>query len=182
MTRANARYHLGILISQGLVQEIGTSPSRHQGRPSILYAPSSHSRGENFDLLANALLAMLDTMPGTGDSEHPYRQVAAQMIMHTQDKGSSLSHQTPDSHITIRLRNAIQQLNNWRYHSRWEAHSEAPHIILGNCPYLSILPTHPELCKIDRELIELLVGSPTELLGNRIQDERGIPYCRFRLI
>jgi predicted ArsR family transcriptional regulator len=74
-------------------------------------------------------------------------------------------------HITKRLREAIRLFNSWNYLARWEAHADSPHIIFGNCPYLSILPSHPELCYLDRYMIETLVGSPAEQVAKRTPDK-----------
>lgn len=181
MTRANARHHLEILIGQELVQVIGRRPAKNKGRPAILYGPSRHSRGENFDLLSGALLSELSRTHGLDELPGLYQQIAAQMIKIGYEKETEQERIGKAIPISLRLGNAIQLLDAFRYHARWEAHSDAPHIILGNCPYLSILHSHPELCEIDREIISRLVLLPTEMLEKRLPDERGIPHCRFRV-
>lgn len=181
MTRANAHHHLEILVNQEMIQIVGKKQSQNRGRPAVLYGLSRHSQGENMDRLADALLTEFNQSPITEGRERPLRKIAVLMV----EMAKVDSHQPIQSeegiHITKRLRDAIQLIDSWHYHARWEAHSDSPYIILGNCPYLSILPSHPELCEIDRYLIETLVGSPAEQLAKRTPDERGIPFCQFRL-
>lgn len=181
MTRANAHHHLEILVNQEMIQIVGKKQSKNRGRPAVLYGLSRHSQGENLDRLADALLTEYNQLSITEGQERPLQEIAYLMVEKV-IKGFSQPVQSEEGiHVTKRLRDAIQLIDSWHYHARWEAHSDSPHIILGNCPYLSILPSHPELCEIDRYLIETLVGSPAEQLAKRTPDERGIPFCQFRL-
>jgi predicted ArsR family transcriptional regulator len=81
--------------------------------------------------------------------------------------------------LTHRLYQAVQRLNELGYQARWEAHSEAPRLLLGHCPYAAILPGHPELCKMDAYLLEGLLGVPVAQTKKRAQDSRGARYCLF---
>ncbi len=181
MTRANAHHHLEILVNQEMIQIVGKKPSKNRGRPAVLYGLSRHSQGENMDRLADALLTEFNQSPITEDRERPLQKIAYLMVEKVTEGINEPVQSEEGIHITKRLRDAIQLIDSWHYHARWEAHADSPHIILGNCPYLSILPSHPELCEIDRYLIETLVGSPAEQLAKRTPDERGIPFCQFRL-
>jgi len=181
MTRANAHHHLDILINQELVQVVGKKPSKNRGRPATLYGLSRHSQGENLDRLADALLTEFNRSPITEDRESFFRIIAGLIVEKTMQETGIFSQREEGTLITRRLRDAIMHFNSWNYHARWEAHADSPQIILGNCPYLSILPSHPELCELDRYLIEILVSSPAEQLAKRTPDERGIPFCQFRL-
>ncbi|MFC2053962.1 hypothetical protein ACFLV7_06640, partial [Chloroflexota bacterium] len=87
---------------------------------------------------------------------------------------------TSGEHYVKRLHYTIEYLNKLIYRARWEAHSEAPRIILGYCPYANILPEHPELCSLDGYLLEELLGAPVTQISKLTTDERGIPSCTFR--
>jgi len=181
MTRANAHHHLEILVNQEMIQIVGKKPSKNRGRPAVLYGLSRHSQGENLDRLADALLTEFNQSPITEVREMLLIKIAYRMVEEAIEGFNEPIQSGEGIHITKRLRDAIQLIDSWHYHARWEAHADSPHIILGNCPYLSILASHPELCEIDRYLIEILVGSSAEQLAKRTLDERGIPFCQFRL-
>ena len=181
MTRANAHHHLQILINQELIQIVGKKPSRNKGRPAILYGLSRHSQGENVDRLADALITEFYRSPISEDRENKIRKLADKMVEMGNEEATERFLKGEGIHITKRLREAIRLFNSWHYLARWEAHADSPHIILGSCPYLSILPSHPELCDLDRYMIETLVSSPAEQVAKRTPDERGIPFCQFRL-
>ena len=181
MTPANARHHLKILMSQELVEIIGKRQSAGKGRPSLTYGISKHALGHNLDQLASALLLEINKSNPYLDRDSTLQAVAKQMLdpIRGQEHGSADVYE--QIHLTKRLVNTVTRLNDLHYNARWEAHAHSPHIFLGNCPYISILPQHPELCMIDKYLIENLVISPVELIAKRTPDERGVPFCLFRL-
>jgi len=181
MTRANAHHHLEILVNQEMIQIVGKKQSKDRGRPAVLYGLSRHSQGENLERLADALLTEYNQTSITEGRARPLKKIANLMVEKVKGDLKEPIQSEEGTHITKRLRDAIQLIDSWHYHARWEAHSDSPQIILGNCPYLSILPSHPELCEIDRYLIETLVGTPAEQLAKRTPDERGIPFCQFWL-
>jgi predicted ArsR family transcriptional regulator len=81
--------------------------------------------------------------------------------------------------LTRVLGEAVQRLNDLNYKARWEAHSDAPHVLFYNCPYAAIVADHPELCRMDAALLEHLIGRPASL-ASRLGDQRGrAPYCLF---
>lgn len=181
MTPANARHHLAILVNQELIQIVGKRPAAHRGRPPAVYSLSRHTLGENADRLVDALLTELERRVAPPDLDRLYQNVALSMVGEEVRSGEVKPVGSYYPSITKRIREAVQLLNTWHYHARWEAHKEAPYIILGHCPYLSFLPAHPELCEIDRHIIETLLDTPVDQLSKRAPDERGIPSCHFRL-
>ena len=85
----------------------------------------------------------------------------------------------PQPHLTQRLYEAVSQLNALGYAARWEARVDAPRIILGYCPYASILEDHPQLCLVDEYLLETLLQAPVKQVAKLAHDTRGAPYCMF---
>ncbi len=57
-----------------------------------------------------------------------------------------------------RLNLAVEKLNQMNYHARWEAGSQGPRLIFGHCPYAAIIEKHPELCRMDEEMLNKLMG------------------------
>ncbi|HEX7976892.1 MAG TPA: helix-turn-helix domain-containing protein [Anaerolineales bacterium] len=175
MTAANARHHLAILEQQGLVEVVGKRPSKGKGRPAALYSLSQGALGHNLDRLAAALL---DEALGGQPPESQGR-----LLRHLSGKlaGENVGPggQERPASLTQRLYQAVQRLNEMRYQARWEAHAQAPRIILGHCPYASILPEHPELCALDAALLENLLEAPATQAAKLAPDPRGGRYCLF---
>lgn len=70
MTTANARHHLAILSSLGVIEEIGERHIPFKGRPAKVYRLALLLRGHNLDRLTIALLsevASLSQLPGDID-------------------------------------------------------------------------------------------------------------------
>lgn len=183
MTRANARHHLNILQEQGLVEVVGHRLMPGKGRPANLYGVSNFSLGNNLPLLLDALLHDLKNSL----SQEQYDLLLHRVTIHFINQnppGGLLSNSPTDlgKNLTQRLYDAIQFLNKLNYYARWEAHSDAPRVILDHCPYLAILDDNPELCQIDKHLIKELVNAQVVQTSKLIQDARGVPHCIFQII
>lgn len=172
-TVQNTRHHLSVLIEQGVVEIAGQEISRKRGRPKILYALASQVHEHNLDGLLRALLEVLFQQSPSDQSQDLLQRIARKLIVFDEPTRSTL---------TNRLYRAVQRLNELHYQARWEAHTRAPRLILGHCPYLSILPDHPELCQIDRYLLDTLLEAPTEQVEKLARDSRGAAYCMFLVI
>jgi predicted ArsR family transcriptional regulator len=181
MTKANARHHLAILKEQGLVEVVGERPSRGKGRPARVFAPSKRSMGENLDLLSSALLLEVNQGQGEGGHLEVMARLAQRLAAAMSVEGSPGSGGAGGS-LTQRLYRVVQHLNRHHYQARWEAHSQAPRVILGHCPYAAILEEHPELCQVEAFLLEELLGSEVEQVDKLARDGRGVPYCTFVIV
>jgi len=178
MTEANVRHHLTILQNQGLVEVVGSRRTQGKGRPAQLFRISRQSMGHNLDKLAGALLNELNQ----SSAEDILRNVAYRLVdRHIYRGAGKRLTSTSGKHYVKRLHYTIEYLNKLNYRARWEAHSEAPLIMLGYCPYADILPEHPELCSLDGYLLEELLGAPVTQISKLTTDERGIPSCTFRV-
>lgn len=169
MTQANARHHLHILMDQGLVEVVGKRPALGRGRPSRVYAISNRSEGAGLEALLGALLSVGSEMEILQDAA---RQLAASTPEEDKKQASSMSS---------RLVAAVDRLNELGYRARWEAHAEGPHVILGRCPYSSILEEHPELCRMDAALLSGLLDRPVVQRVKLESDRSGLPFCLFGL-
>lgn len=172
MTPANARHHLSILEQEGLVEAAGDRPRKGRGRPAKVYRLSEGALGHNLDRLAGILLEKMLENRSPAERATALREIAERLKGTEGDKPGSLSG---------RLYSTIQRLNEMNYAARWEAHAESPQIILGHCPYASILPEHPELCRMDAALLEALLGVPVQQTARMATDLRGAKYCRFHV-
>jgi len=176
MTEANARHHLSILQERGLVQLAGQRPSPGKGRPSRLYRPSEQRLGHNLDQLAAALLALLKSRSSSIELEPALSALAEQIA------GPAWQpRQRGAESLTRRLYLAVQRLNEFHYQARWEAWRGAPRLILGHCPYAAILADHPELCRMDARLLELMLDRKATQAARLAPDPQGGTFCLFML-
>ncbi len=181
MTEANVRHHLTILQNQGLVEVVGSRRTQGKGRPAQLFRISRQSMGHNLDKLAGALLNELNQSSEI-NAEDLLHNVAYRLVdRHIYRGARGRLTSTSGEHYVKRLHYTIEYLNKLNYRARWEAHSEAPRIMLGYCPYADILPEHPELCSLDGYFLEELLGAPVTQISKLTTDERGIPSCTFRV-
>jgi predicted ArsR family transcriptional regulator len=172
VTPANIRHHLGILLNEGAIQVAGTLPPLSRGRPAKMYALTHLVDQHNLDGLASALLEELMVSISEPDREAAFQRIAARL---------KPVQEIPPVNLTQRLTRAVQWLNDRHYAAHWEAHSEAPRVTLGNCPYASILADHPELCHLDAALLSDLLAAPARQTAKLARDSRGSTFCRFMI-
>lgn len=180
MTRANARHHLAILREQGVVDLVGQRPPQGKGRPAQLYSLSEQTQKHNLDRLVGALLQELLLSAPVDTQVSIFRRLAKRMLVdQSPEGGSQADYSIPN--LTQRLYAAVRQLNEFNYQARWEAHSAAPRLIFGHCPYAAILPQHPEMCRFDSALLEEMLGNSVFQTAKLESDPRGAVHCIFRV-
>lgn len=172
LTPANIRHHLGILEQEGVIEVASQRKTHGKGRPIKIYTLSSQILSNNLDGLAAALLEEL---------KHYEISIFDMLIARV---ASRLARPViaPNQSLTRRLFLTIQRLNDMHYQARWEAHADSPRIYLEHCPYANILPEHPELCLMDKCILEKLLDHPVIQTAKLEKDDHGIQYCLFRTI
>ncbi|MGE5221131.1 MAG: helix-turn-helix transcriptional regulator [Omnitrophica WOR_2 bacterium] len=173
LTRANIRHHLSILADEGVVEVISLRPTGGRGRPVQVYGLTQQALQHNLDGLATALLDEIARRMPTQEYDDFLRQMAARLAAGGQSESRNPSQ---------RLLRAVLQLNQMNYQARWEAHAQAPHVIFAHCPYASILPDHPELCRFDRLLLESLLSMDIDQVARLEVSASGIPQCIFAVV
>lgn len=169
-TPANMRHHLSILLEEGAIEVIAQRPVKGRGRPAFLYSLTSLAQSHNLDRLASALLEEFLSKPEADIEDGRLERIAQRLAG---EVGSTRSN------LTNRLYAAVQRLNELHYQARWEAHAYTPHIILGHCPYAAILEDHPELCKMDADLISTIVKNQVYQAQRLVQTSSGTRQCVF---
>jgi predicted ArsR family transcriptional regulator len=134
-----------------------------------VYGLSPKQKQDNLVLLIEALMQVLTSENSPRDRSKKIRRIAEYIRGPAKSIGN----------LTQRLYQAINRLNELNYQARWEAHQQAPRIILGNCPYAAIVNNHPEICQIDKYLLESLLIMPVEQESKLIRDDREYTYCLF---
>jgi predicted ArsR family transcriptional regulator len=172
MTGANIRHHLAILESNGLIECI-SQQREGRGRPVNRYGLSRHFLGDGLGELTGAILnAWLKNAP-TAVLNAGLRSVALRL------GGDNLPSR--EILLTYRLTRLVDRLNALNYQARWEAGANGPNIILGYCPYASIITAHPELCRMDEFFLEQWTGSLVEQTARLQTGSKGYPTCIFRV-
>jgi predicted ArsR family transcriptional regulator len=182
MTPANARHHLATLLEQGLLQVVADRPTTGRGRPAKTFAISERTLGDNFDLLAGILLDQLASQTDLKQFDSMLGrladQLASQMTSDMKFPGTTAS---TGENLTRRLYRTTEIMNHHHYQARWEARPDAPRLVLGHCPFSTILKEHPELCRLDAYLIENFTFTTVEQTAKLAQDPAGLRFCLFRI-
>ena len=155
MSAANVRHHLRVLVSDGRLEAMSVRGREGRGRPEKVYSIPRAALGDNLSGLSEALL----TEAGPGLRVEALAKRLA---------GASNPKSEP---AAKRLNLLVEKLNQMKYHARWEAGPEGPRIIFGHCPYAAIIEKHPELCRMDEELLKELMGQSAEQLTKIGQDK-----------
>jgi predicted ArsR family transcriptional regulator len=87
----------------------------------------------------------------------------------------------PGGNLTQRLTYTVRHLNEMNYLARWEAHIEAPRILIMHCPYALMVTNHPETCRMDALVINNLLGQPVTQISTMGSCATGELQCIFRL-
>lgn len=173
VTPANIRHHLSILVGQGSLKIIGQKSKPGKGRPVQIYCASQLSDQNNLDQLTDTLLSTL-----LSDNQPTARRELLHNIALKLANKCSLDNYNP----TRRIYSSIRALNRMSYQAHWEAHIENPRIMLGHCPYLSLLDRHPEICQMDAYLLQELMDAPVRQVEKQILNDRGLSECIFLLV
>lgn len=170
MTPANVRHHLAILREQGRVEVISERSILGRGRPRQLFRLTRTEN--NLDRLSDALLRQFLSPIAPQTTQADWQKIAISIAgVEVRSSGK----------LPQRLLDTVQRLCNLNYHAKWEAHAQGPRIILGHCPYLPIIENHPELCQMDRLIIEHMAKIPVIQLAKLEKNPRGESLCVFAL-
>ncbi len=172
MTGANVRHHLEELESSGMVETIGTR-KEGAGRPKGLFAPTDVLLGDSLGVLASALLQEWQHNLTREQLEQQLKSLARRLA-----EGAAING---EASFAQRLGFLVEALNRLHYLARWEAAASGPRLVLGHCPFASIIDEHPELCRLDHYLLEFLLEQRVEQRVKLERNSRGVPYCEFRV-
>lgn len=170
LTPANIRHHLAALQAEGVVENAGQRPVSGRGRPVQLFSLVEQASRNNLALLTKILLQELDQ--GNPLTERPeiFMRLASGLLGGVKPQIRNLAQ---------RYYQAILQLNALNYQAHWEAHVKAPRVILSHCPYAAIIQDRPELCLLDKYLLEELFGKDVRQTAKLEQTTQGERQCVF---
>jgi DeoR family suf operon transcriptional repressor len=170
VTPSNIRHHLSILMDQGCVEVIAQKIAPNKGRPTQVYASVEKNARGSLEPLADGLLAELLQSCPPGEADHPFKRIASTIV-------SRYHFET--NNPTRRLYNTMKVLNQMGYHAHWEAHVVSPRIMLDKCPYRSLVDRHPEVCQLDKYIIERCLATPVEQIEKKSVNRKSLTQCVF---
>jgi predicted ArsR family transcriptional regulator len=144
VTPADIRYHLSSLLNQNLVTLSSKTKKGQRGRPARTYVISPNIRPNNILSLAGAALSILLNDP-LGSQESSLQRLASLL---------SPPQPTKPRLLTPKIIQLVSRLNLSGYSARWEARPNGPCIIFTNCPYRQLLSQFPQLCEMDRLILQ----------------------------
>ena len=168
LTPANIRYHLGLLVTSGLIQISGKRGPGGAGRPTKLYNLTSRSLGSNIESL---LAVILETLGSDISADETLRSIAEILAEKAGLK--------PGNRIQ-KYNQALEYLNQLDYHANWEAHPQGPQVILRHCPYRDIAKDQDQICQIDSYLLSILFDTNLELTRKRSFGTNPFSPCIFK--
>ena len=163
MSPATVRHHLRVLVADGRLEVSFVRGREGRGRPEKVYALPRSALGDNLAALGEAVLSEAGTSVQMGT-------LAKRLAGDT-----SFANQP----ISKRLNSSVEVLNKMNYHARWEAGPQGPRLIFGHCPYAALIAKHPELCQMDKVLLEQFMGDTVTQMF-KIGSE-GSSLCVFAL-
>ncbi len=171
-TPADIRYHLTRLHKAGLIFTIPAKNLQdHRGRPARSYTLTHQAAPEPLvHLLSGALTLLLICEPA--HLEKSVDDLSRQIIP---------PDENPSARLVSRIARLMERLNNLQYHARWEARTGGPCIILQNCPYRNLLRQFPQLCDIDRRILQNHLKLPVEIEQHIQPDQPHPTDCRFTI-
>jgi predicted ArsR family transcriptional regulator len=167
LSQADIRHHLSNMLQEGLIVTTGHQHNGRRGRPARRFSLAASIYKDNFDLLSSALLSASLESKSPDQRSTFLDTIAGKLVSDAKMKGS----------LSQRLVKVVNHLNELGYQSRWEAHTEAPHIIFERCPFAALRPKHPEICRIDSRQIEILSAEPVTIVESNAHLEDG--FCLF---
>jgi hypothetical protein len=83
------------------------------------------------------------------------------------------------SNLSQTLQLAIKKLNDHHYQASWEARLSGPRIYFRNCPYAALLGDYPELCDLDKLILDALVRKSSRKIDKVGVNNIRRLYCVF---
>ncbi len=180
MAPVSVRYHLDILQGDNLIEISKVRREGNVGRPKQIYT-LTHEADHYFpDNFAPVTAGLVNQMKKALAPE----QVANAFCALAQEMAQELSLEGVDEHnVEERLGRVSEFLNDRGYLARWEKimptalDGRASYLLhTFNCPYASVSLEHRELCQMDLELIQSLVGQSCQRKGSLAENHHCCTY------
>ena len=166
------RHHVMVLEKDGMV--VGSEVRDGVGRPYLRYRLSEighESSPKKYDWLSNALISAIKTELGEAGLKKLFQSISAR----------TMERYSPDVEgKTFQERAEIIEeiLQAEGYVTQWGEDDGVPQLTLLTCPFHHVAVEHLEVCRLDGEIIEQVMGIPIRQVACIVQ---GDPTCKFNL-
>lgn len=175
LTPMTIRHHLNVLQAQNLVVAAKVRRSQRVGRPRLVYTlteAADEMFPQNYGKLANYLVSEVKETVGKDEAQAIFRRVAERVA---DDAPAAV----PGQSFEERLDQVTEFLDTQGFLTRWEKEEEGFVITNVNCPYRKVSRNHGELCLMDTELIDQLMGVTPKRISSL---QSGDAPCKFLLV
>lgn len=166
ITAVTVRHHLEILRGDGLVAAPTVRRRSAPGRPQYVYSLTERAADyfpNNYQGLAAGLIEQMKTQLPSTQMNDILEGVAKRMV------DDAL---IPDAPLNVRLDHVVSYLNSNGYSAEWYSNGTGNHVLsVNNCPYEQVSCENPEICTMDRKLIEGLISVPVHRTTCQLEDE-----------
>ncbi len=162
------REHLAHLQTEGLVTT--STVRRGPGRPYFVYTLTDKAQKlfpKQYDTLINLLLRELAASEGQRKVEELMERISRQLATEYSDRMSGAD-------VQARLNQLRSLLESRGILAEVQPSGDSIHLF--SCPYLAIAQEHPQVCTMERQMLEYILGEPL-VLKESIRE--GHHNCRF---
>jgi predicted ArsR family transcriptional regulator len=175
LTPVTVRHHLDILRAEGLVRAPAVRRRHGPGRPQFMYTLTEEAADhfpQGYETLANELLHEIKATMGDDVVNELFDRIAALRIQ----KAPKIDANLP---LNEKLDIVVNYLCNNGFIASWEEKEGDLLLLASNCPCQSVAVEHPEICLMDKLILEQLVGVKTKWL-QRITE--GAYTCIYQIM
>lgn len=172
LTDNAVRAHLTSLERDGLVQQSGVRRGLRKPHYSYRLTPEAeHLFPKAYGALLNELLSVLQQRLEPEEKEAILREVGHRIAAQYAPRG-----QTPA--LDQRIETAIQAFGDLGGLAETEQHNGHLYIRGDSCPLATVVPDHPEMCRLAETVVADIVGLPIRERCVR----GGSPQCCFEVM
>ncbi|MFQ5855829.1 MAG: helix-turn-helix transcriptional regulator [Anaerolineae bacterium] len=172
LTSMTVRHHLTILEAEGLVSSM--KERGHVGRPRYIYSLTDKALSlfpERYDELADRLLKGLKDLGAKRAITQVLERMGNDIVgdCHANLAGKSFEE---------RLNILVDVLGNEGFLASWEQGDGEYVLTEYSCPYLLVGQDHPEICRVDWQVITTILDAPVKRESCMLH---GDTNCRFHI-
>lgn len=156
LTSMTVRHHLAVLEADGLVH--CTKERGHVGRPRHVYSLTENALSlfpERYNELADRLLTGLKAIGAKREIARVLEEIGADIVR-------TYCEDVADKSLEERLGVLVNVLSDEGFLASWTKADDTYVLTEYNCPYLLVGHDHPEICRVDWQVITSLLDSPVE--------------------
>jgi predicted ArsR family transcriptional regulator len=175
LTPMTIRHHLNVLQAQNLVMTSKVRRLQKVGRPRLVYTLTEAADElfpQNYGNLARLIVGEVKETVGVDETKAILRRVAERLA---EDAPPATADQT----FGERVAQVADFMEEQGFLTRWEETDEGYVLTNVNCPYRRVTREHGEVCLMDTELINRLLGVEPKRLSDK--GEPDAP-CSFLLV